>query len=112
MPTPVAAAISLKLRPSISCATCTRSTLPNSFPLVKLYQRLPRNKYDAAFFLPRLSPAQFETQQSRGMNPEVAFYYSRQFLEHFDLPLLDLEQRFSVVDELAAYRKFAPDLIV
>lgn len=86
---------------------------PSHFiPLVKLYQRLPRSKYDVAFFLPRLSPAQFEAQQARGMNPDVAFYYSRQFLEHFDLPLLDLEQRFSVVDELAAYRKFSPDLIV
>src|SRR5262245_20127918 len=80
--------------------------------LLKLYQRLPRNKYDAAFFLPRMTPRDIEAQKAAGFNSQAAYYYSTEFLSHFDVPVLDLKQQFSVMSELAAYKKFAPDVIV
>lgn len=87
--------------------------IPSHFiPLAKLYQRLPKDKYDAAFFLPRISPQEIEAQKAAGFNTAAAYYYSDEFLSHFDLPTLDLPQRFGVMNELAAYRKFRPDLII
>ncbi len=87
--------------------------MPSHFiPLVKLYQRLPKGRYDVAFFLPRMSPKDIAAQTAAGFNQAAAYYYSDEFLSHFDVPTIDLEQRFGVVNELAAYRKFSPDLIV
>jgi UDP:flavonoid glycosyltransferase YjiC (YdhE family) len=80
--------------------------------LLKLYQRLPPNKYDVAFLVPRLTPAEIEAQTTAGFNAQAAYYYSSEFLSHFDLPVLDLKQQFSVINELAAYRKFSPDVVV
>src|SRR5690606_32978291 len=87
--------------------------LPSHFvPLLKLYQRLPANKYEAAFFLPRMSRAEVEAQIAGGFNPEAAYYYGDAFLTRFDIPILDLEQRYGVINELAAYTKFSPDLVI
>lgn len=82
--------------------------VPSHFiPLVKLYQRLPKDQYEVAFVRPDMSAGQIGTH-----NPGAAYYYSDEFLSHFDIPVLPLKQRFGVMNELAAYARFAPDLII
>jgi UDP:flavonoid glycosyltransferase YjiC (YdhE family) len=85
---------------------------PSHFiPLVKLYQRMSDARYDVAFVLPRLTPEEITAQKSYGFE-QARYYYDPEFLARFELPVLDVKQQFSAVTELAAYRKFAPDLIV
>jgi hypothetical protein len=87
--------------------------LPSHFiPLVKLYQRLPPDEYEVAFFLPRLSPEEMAAQRMKGFNTNAQYYYSDDFISHFDIPLLGLKQRYGVMNELAAYTRFKPDLII
>jgi hypothetical protein len=86
---------------------------PSHFiPLVKLYQKMAGSQYELAFLLPSISPTDVESQRPKGFNEKAQYYYGGEFLSRFDLPVLDLKQQFSVRHELAAYRKFAPDLIV
>jgi len=85
---------------------------PSHFiPLVKLYQRMSAARYDVAFVLPRLTPEEITARKSYGFE-QGRYYYEPEFLARFELPVLDLKQQFSVVAELAAYRKFSPDLII
>jgi hypothetical protein len=86
---------------------------PSHFiPLVKLYQRMPQLRYDAAFLLPQPAKADIAQQNARGFDEAVRFYYGSEFLSHFNLPVLQLKQQFGVLNEIAAYREFNPDLII
>ncbi len=87
--------------------------LPSHFiPLVKLYQRLPRDRYEVAFFLPRRSLEDLAANKIKDFNAKARYYYSEEFLSRFQLPMLDLNQRFGVIGELAACNRFQPDLII
>jgi hypothetical protein len=87
--------------------------IPSHFiPLVKLYQLLDPVKYEAAFFLPIMTPA---TVRNFGMArhlPDAEFYYCGEFYSHFDLPILGLAREYSITSEVRAYVDFKPDVII
>lgn len=89
------------------------SGLPSHFiPLLKLYQLLDTNRYDAAFLLPKLSREEVRSSQLVKFNPHAEYYYGGEFLSHFDVPRVSAGQRFSVLAEIKVYKQFRPDLII
>lgn len=86
---------------------------PSHFiPLVKLYQQLAADDYEAGFLLPRSAPEDIAALRKSGLDESLCYYYSREFLASFNVPVIGVRQQFSVVSELAAYKEFAPDVLI
>ena len=86
---------------------------PSHFiPLVKLYQQLGTRDYEAGFLLPRCAPEDIAALRKSGLDESLCYYYSREFLTGFDVPVIRARQQFSLVSELAAYKEFAPDVLI
>jgi UDP:flavonoid glycosyltransferase YjiC (YdhE family) len=87
--------------------------MPSHFiPLLKLYQQLDPTTHEAAFFLTRLSEAELESATAKRIMPNAKYYYGGEFYSHFDIPILERERRYTVMSELAAYKKFRPDVVI
>ena len=77
--------------------------------LLKLYQRLDAERYEAAFYLPRHAGGNGSAPAS---DEVTRFFYGGEFYDRIGVPILDVDMKVPVSSDLAAYERFKPDLII